>query len=70
MYYAIFGKRLPNIYAIFEFQSIEQNNQKTVPKNSTNKRVVVLLQKWRTTLAVTGKTGTNSYSPVLDVLLD
>jgi len=29
MYYAIFGKRLPNIYAIFEFQSIEQNNQKT-----------------------------------------
>jgi hypothetical protein len=40
------------------------------PKNNTNKRVVVLLQKWRTTLAVTGKTGTNSYSPVLDVLLD
>ena len=29
MYYAIFGKRLPNICAIFEFQSIEQNNQKT-----------------------------------------
>lgn len=28
MSYAIFGKRLPNICAIFEFQSIQQNNQK------------------------------------------
>jgi hypothetical protein len=29
MYYVIFGKRIPNICAIFEFQSIEQNNKKT-----------------------------------------